>query len=360
MPVVSAIWSIRLEVAPATWNSSRSPLSAGRPSVRARGRQGDAAEAGRGRWERRRVERVAVRLGRAPHHPPGGDRDAVGAGRRDRDGVRRVARRAHLDDVGADPGELPAAHRGVRAGSDVARAGPCHVAGAAGLLVGDQPRVGAGIGAGGGEHGGSGLGGRGPQRGRAGGQGDGVADPQRPQDARLLGHRGVGVRAALRAGQRREDDDRQRAADAEAEADEQPQRRVAERDADAGQRPHGEREDEGGEAEPEQHAVQPGRERHRQHPPPRLGHLPADLGHDARAARLARRRGQRDQRRDRHRPGAQRVPEEREAAERDDSADQRAGGERRRRRRASSAAARRSRAAPACRPSRSRTATTRR
>ena len=99
----------------------------------------------------------------------------------------------------------------------------------------------------------------------------------------------------------------------------------------AGQRPHGEGEDEGREAEPEQDPVEAGRERQRQHAPPRLGHLAAHLRDDPRAPRLAGGGRQRDRGGDgdRGRPaGADRPPEQRQAAERRHAAGERAGRER--------------------------------
>ena len=101
------------------------------------------------------------------------------------------------------------------------------------------------------------------------------------------------------------------------------------RDADPGQRPHGEGEDEGGEAEPEQDAVEAGGERDGQDAAPGLRDLAADLGDDPRVARLAERRGQRDGGGDVGRVRAERVAEQGEPAERDHAAGERAGGERR-------------------------------
>ena len=126
-------------------------------------------------------------------------------------------------------------------------------------------------------------------------------------------------------------DHRQRAAGAEREPDRQPQRRVAERDADSGERPDREGQHERREAEPEQHAVAGRRERHGQHAPPRLRHLAADLRRDPQPARLGHRGGDRDDRggADRRRPaGAQRGAREREPPERDRAAGERAERER--------------------------------
>ena len=170
-----------------------------------------------------------------------------------------------------------------------------------------------------------GVGGGREQRGGADGERRGVERAQRAQDPRALGHRGVQP-ATARRGER---DHGQRTAGAEAEADRE--RRCAgspEHDADPGQRPHGEGEDERGEAEAEQHAVEPGRERHRQHAPPRLGHLPPHLRHDPRAPGLAGGRGERDRGRDDRRPAAERAPEQREPAERQHAAGERSGRER--------------------------------
>ena len=169
------------------------------------------------------------------------------------------------------------------------------------------------------------LRGRREQRGGAAGQRDRVDDPQRAQDPRPLRHRGVQATAADRS----ERDHGQRAAGAEGHPDGDAERGIAERDGDAGQRPHREAEDEGREAEPEQDSVEAGRERHRHHAAPRLRDLAADLRDDPRAPRLADRRRERDGRRHRGRSRAERAAEQREAAERHDPAGQRPGGERR-------------------------------
>ena len=123
----------------------------------------------------------------------------------------------------------------------------------------------------------------------------------------------------------------------EGEPDDDADGRLAEHEAGRGERVDGEGEHEGREAEAEQDAVQPGRERDRQHAPPRLGHLPAHLRDDPPAARVAR--GGREQQRGRDRDGgavagAERAAEQREAAERRHAAGERAGGERQRTRRA--------------------------
>jgi hypothetical protein len=87
--------------------------------------------------------------------------------------------------------------------------------------------------------------------------------------------------------------------------------------------------------EAEQHAVEPCRERHRHPPPPRLRDLAADLRQDPRPARLADRGGQRQRGGHGQRGGparAERLPEQRQAAERDRATGQGAGRERRARR----------------------------
>jgi hypothetical protein len=174
------------------------------------------------------------------------------------------------------------------------------------------------------------LRGRGGQGQRAQGERDGVGRPQPAQDGRALGHRGVRVRAPAGAGGRREHDHGQQPPEPEPEPDQQPELRVAERHADPGQRPHGEGEDERGEAEPEQDAVEPGRQRHRQHAPPRLRHLAAHLRHDPRPAGLAHGGRERDRGGDRgscRAARAERVAERRQPAERDRPAGERAGRE---------------------------------
>ena len=130
------------------------------------------------------------------------------------------------------------------------------------------------------------------------------------QDHGALGHRGRHAGARVRVGGGRERDHGQGAPGAEPEAHEGAERRIAERHAQRGERPHGEGEDERGEAEPEQHAVAGRGQWHRQHPPPRLGHLAAHLRHDPHAARLAERGRERDGRRHRER-GAAAGPERR-------------------------------------------------
>jgi hypothetical protein len=164
------------------------------------------------------------------------------------------------------------------------------------------------------------LRGSGPQRDRARGQRCGVDRAQRTQDARALGHR----RREGAAARRRQRDHRQRAPEPEAEPGGDAQRRVPERHAHPRQRPDGEREDEGREPEAEQHAVEAGRERHGQHAAPRLRHLAAHLRHDPRPPRLPGGRRERDERRHRRRPGAERLTRQREPAERHDPAGERA------------------------------------
>ena len=350
---------MRLELAPATWNSSA--VARERGAARA-GAGGSERHLPRGRPAASGEAHSASRAGlaRAPRDPASRHRDGVG-GRRDRDDERRVGGRADLDGAVADPGEPPAADG--RDGAPGAASRPPARASTPpppGCWKASSPASALGSVAGTANTRRR-LRGRRPQRGGAGGQRHRVGGAQRAQDPRALGHRGVGGGAAVGARQRREQHDRQRAADPEAEPDEQPERRVAERDADAGQRPHGEGEDEGGEAEPEQHAVQPGGQRQREHAPPRLGDLAAHLGDDPRAARLARRPPPaRPRPRRRARPRAERLAQQRQPAERRHAAGQRARGERHARDQRGAHAARRSRAGPACRPSRSRTATTRR
>ena len=90
--------------------------------------------------------------------------------------------------------------------------------------------------------------------------------------------------------------DRKGAPDPERGADHDPGVEVAEGEADPGQRPDAEAEHERREAEPEQHSVHRGGERHRQHAAPVLGELTADLRCD-RAPRLDDGGGERDRRR---------------------------------------------------------------
>ena len=180
-----------------------------------------------------------------------------------------------------------------------------------------------------------------PRRARA----PGVGGAQAAQDARPLGHRGVrGVPRSL--GDRREQRPpaapgrRRTRGRAAAPSAGSPSATLI-----AGERPHREGQDEGREAEAEQDAVEAGRERDGHHAPPRLGHLPADLRHDPRAARLADRGGERDRgRRDRARAPPAPSALRRAARARRRSARRRRARRRRtsRRRRASSAAGRRS------------------
>ncbi len=156
---------------------------------------------------------------------------------------------------------------------------------------------------------------------------DGVGGAQSAQDRGPLGHRRVRGVAAVAVGDRRERDHGQRAAGAEREPEDRAERGVAERDADGGERPHREGEDEGREAEAEQHAVEAGGERDGQHAPPRLGHLAPDLRDDPQPARLADRRGDRDRRghdRGARAAGAERLAEPRQPAEGQHAAGERA------------------------------------
>ena len=122
----------------------------------------------------------------------------------------------------------------------------------------------------------------------------------RAQDARPLGHRRRDVDPARGLLQRGEHDDRHDPPGREREPDDEADRGVAEHEAGRGERVDGEGEHERREAEAEQHAVEPGRERDRQHAPPRLGHLAAHLRDDPPAGRVARGRRQQQRGRDRH------------------------------------------------------------
>ena len=108
----------------------------------------------------------------------------------------------------------------------------------------------------------------------------GVTAAQAHVDAVALAHQLGRPDAPIAARQRRQDHDRDRPADAEGSAEEQAEGRIADGEADPGQRPDPEGEDEGREAEAEQDAVEGGGERHRHHAAPVLRELAADLRHD--------------------------------------------------------------------------------
>jgi hypothetical protein len=136
---------------------------------------------------------------------------------------------------------------------------------------------------------------RAPRSGGAGGRGDAgerdrVREPERAEGPRALCER----LPRSPARERRQGDDRQRPSSAERETGDEAETRVAEREADARDCPHAERQHEGREAEPEENAVRRRRERQRQHAPPRLRHLAANLRDDTDAAELSRRRSDRD------------------------------------------------------------------
>jgi hypothetical protein len=178
-------------------------------------------------------------------------------------------------------------------------------------------------------HRGGRVGALGPQQQRARDERRGVRDAEAAQDLRALRHQVAGAPAPGRRRQRREHHDRQRPPGAEGQAEHEPGGRVAERQRDARQRGHGEREHERREAEAEQQTVAGGGDGQRDHPPPVLGHLAADLGHDPRAARLQR-GGHED--RPRGRPdgdlsAAQDRAEQRQRPERERPAHQRARDE---------------------------------
>ena len=114
-------------------------------------------------------------------------------------------------------------------------------------------------------------------------------------------------------------------------------------DHDPGEREDAECEDERGETEAEQDAVEARGDRHRHHPPPVLGKLAADLGHDRGASQLGERGGEGERRGERvGEPvaGAVDYPAERaKGAERHDAADEGAERERDARRQRGRAAA---------------------
>jgi len=152
------------------------------------------------------------------------------------------------------------------------------------------------------------------------------------QQARPLGHRGDRAGARLPVGDRGEHDDRQRAADAERDAQHQAELDVAHRDAHRGERRQRPRQDVRREAHAEQDAVQAPGEGQRQDPPPGLRHLAAQLRRDAHAGRVEHRRGDGDRDRDaegqrRGRAAGERA-ERGQAAERDRPAERRPGRER--------------------------------
>ena len=163
------------------------------------------------------------------------------------------------------------------------------------------------------------------QRGR-------VAASQAEVDARALAHQLRGSDAGRAAGERRERENRNRAAQPEARPEHQPEGGIPHREADPGEGPDPEREDEGREADPEEHAIEHGGHWHRHHPPPVLGQLTTDLRHDPGAPGLEGGREQRDPRRDQiggapARP-VQQVSQDRQGPERDQAARDRSGQER--------------------------------
>ena len=128
--------------------------------------------------------------------------------------------------------------------------------------------------------------GRDDQGDRGGQQRRGVTAAQAEVDAVALAHQLGRPDAGGASGQRREHHDRDRPPDSEGGPDQQAERRVADREADSSEGPDSEGEDEGREAETEQHAVEGGGQRHRHHPAPVLRQLTADLRHDPRPTDL--------------------------------------------------------------------------
>ena len=171
----------------------------------------EAGELGR-RDEVDREEPVGVR--HAPDEPARGDREGVGAGS-GRDELGRPGRAVDDGDgaVGRDVGKPAAADGGTRAAGGHALTAGEELAARAGDRQGEQLAVEAGI-----------RGGTRDELGRGGARlaarerrGDrqqrhGIRGPRAAQERRAVGHRGDRPRAQLGVGQRREHDDRQRAA----------------------------------------------------------------------------------------------------------------------------------------------------
>jgi hypothetical protein len=162
---------------------------------------------------------------------------------------------------------------------------------------------------------------RGPQR-------EAVGQAHPAQQGRALGH---GLRNAppeREVDDRRGHDHGQRSSSGKGGADDQPRLDRPEGECDAGERPHCEREHERGERQSQQDPVQGSRQCHR-HPPARgLGHLMADLRHDANAERVERAPRERDGHR--HRVGRMRQgrPDGRQRHERRQRPGQRPDAER--------------------------------
>ena len=301
-------------VRPIRWNARRSPWSAGRPSSGAR----DISRGAPGP-ERDGVDDVAVALAHAPRDPRLRDGDGVGAGRRHAHAEAVAGRRLHLDRRAGGHGEPALAERRVGAAqagllavrtSTPASPASCQAISAPSTL-GSLALVASRCG---------------HQATSATAHAVSATASTARSERRIRGRSAIAACRRAAAG-RSEHDDGQQPPGAEGEADRQPERGIAERDADAGQRPDREGEDERREAEPEQHAVEPGGQRHRQRRRHDSGTWRRTCGHDPRAARLADRRRQRDRgRRDRG-ARAERLAEQREAAEGDRAAHQRADRE---------------------------------
>ena len=109
-------------------------------------------------------------------------------------------------------------------------------------------------------------------------EGEPVPDAEPSVDRRAARHRLRDPDAGRPVGDRRHQRDRQSLPDRKREPDRHADRRLPYRRHDSGEREDTECEDERGEAEAQQDAVEASGDRHRHHPPPVLGKLAADLG----------------------------------------------------------------------------------